>query len=221
MSEFNFDKITEIYEEYLKVGSVREVGRKFGLGQKQVAGLIGSYMKSFKPNLDNVYDDFLNGASVVELSRKYQRSKTSIRSELRKRKFKMSDEDVYVLLIDDYISGMKESDIVEKYILENTDSLRIIISKNQPQVNVALTIKEYEKQIDGKKHIFHSRVGLFKIYTDFIIVTERYNKEGKTYYSVLPKLYKKDEFENIFNNRDIISYSIEIYKNITYITIRG
>lgn len=215
MSEFNQEKI---YNDFLKIGSVREVGRKYGLSQKQVAGIIGSYMKTFKPPLDNVYTDYIRGATIDELSRKYQRSKTNIRSELRKRKFKMSDEDVYVLLINDYISGVDETEIIEKYFLENVESLRIIISKNQPQVNVVLTMQELEKQIDGKQHTFHTRVGLFKIHTDYVTVTI---KEGKSRYSVLPKLYTRKEFETEFAKRDIISYSIEIYKNRTYITIRG
>ena len=212
----------KIYQEYVKVGRITDVARNHSLSTKQVAGIIGAYIKANKPNIENLFLDYLRGLDIDSLATKYDRSKSFIRTELRKRKFNTDDiEKVYEMLIEDYISGLDETFLCEKYLFVDIDSLRNVITKKQPQVEVTKKIREYETQIDGKQHYYKSFVGVFKIITTFVIVTERYVLDHTTRYSVLPELLTKDLFNRLFKGREIISYSIDIYRDTTNITLRG
>lgn len=212
----------KIYNDYVKAGRIKDVAHKHNLSTKQVAGIIGAYIKSNKPDMKNLFLDYLRGLSVDELATKYDRSKSFIRTEIRKKKFNKDNiDDVYEMLIDEYISGVDETFLCEKYLFVDIDSLRNIITKKQPQVEVNKKIREFETQIDGKQHSYKSFVGIFKIITTFVVVTERYVVNNITKYSVLPDFLTRDMFNQLFNGREIMSYSIDIYRDTTNITLRG
>ena len=225
-------EITRLYESGL---GVYAISTRLMIPNKTVVNVINNYKKDLR-NPNNIYKDYEKGYTIEQLCLKYHQNERSIRDILRKTRFRTNNlQTIYVACLKDFLEGMKESELFEKYFIKNKghlnqiksvygDKLKDIViderkindDKKSLKVFEKLELPKTENKNDGNFHLVHSKVGDYTIKTDYVEVIIRDGYKC----SVLPKRQKREDFEKNFFGKVIIKVSIQDYSNYSTIIIQ-